>query len=160
MPGVSTPSFPFGGVMLTGLRIRNPPFRRSSSSGTTRAKKRFACYKIRNDGPSGRDLQGAFSVQYCVTMFYNISMRKAKTVCITLPPDLLAKAQKIAVREHRTMSELFREALRRYMALSSGEKGERGKSLGVEARRSGECASEEHGTNVLHSFRMEKPLQE
>jgi metal-responsive CopG/Arc/MetJ family transcriptional regulator len=42
-------------------------------------------------------------------------MRTAKTVSITLPPDLLVKAQAFAQREHRTMSELFREALRRYM---------------------------------------------
>ena len=44
------------------------------------------------------------------------SMRTAKTVSITLPPDLLLKAQEYAQIEHRTMSELFREALRRYMA--------------------------------------------
>jgi predicted transcriptional regulator len=44
------------------------------------------------------------------------SMRTAKTVSITLPPDLLLKAQEFAQIEHRTMSELFREALRRYMA--------------------------------------------
>jgi predicted transcriptional regulator len=43
-------------------------------------------------------------------------MRTAKTVSITLPPDLLVKAQQLAQREHRTISELFREALRRYMA--------------------------------------------
>jgi Arc/MetJ-type ribon-helix-helix transcriptional regulator len=43
-------------------------------------------------------------------------MRTAKTVSITLPPDLLVKAQEVASREHRTMSELFREALRRYLA--------------------------------------------
>jgi len=43
-------------------------------------------------------------------------MRTAKTVSITLPPDLLVKAQELAQREHRTISELFREALRRYMA--------------------------------------------
>jgi predicted transcriptional regulator len=43
-------------------------------------------------------------------------MRTAKTVSITVPPDLLVKAQALAEREHRTMSELFREALRRYMA--------------------------------------------
>jgi CopG family transcriptional regulator / antitoxin EndoAI len=49
-------------------------------------------------------------------MFYNVDMRTAKTVSITLPPDLLVKAQELAQREHRTMSELFREALRRYMA--------------------------------------------
>ena len=44
------------------------------------------------------------------------NMRIAKTISITLPPDLLVKAQGVAEREHRTMSELFREALRRYMA--------------------------------------------
>lgn len=42
-------------------------------------------------------------------------MRTAKTVSITLPPDLLVKAQETARRESRTMSELFREALRRYI---------------------------------------------
>ena len=43
-------------------------------------------------------------------------MRIAKTVSITLPPDRLIKAQETAQREHRTMSELFREALRQYIA--------------------------------------------
>jgi predicted transcriptional regulator len=43
-------------------------------------------------------------------------MRTAKTVSITLPPELLLKAQKTAEREERNMSELFREALRRYLA--------------------------------------------
>jgi len=42
-------------------------------------------------------------------------MRIAKTISITLPPDLLLKAQKTAEREDRTISELFREALRRYI---------------------------------------------
>ncbi len=46
-------------------------------------------------------------------------MRTAKTVSITLPPDLLVKAQQLAEHEHRTMSELFREALRRYMGTDS-----------------------------------------
>jgi Arc/MetJ-type ribon-helix-helix transcriptional regulator len=36
-------------------------------------------------------------------------------VSVTLPPELLVKAQELAQREHRTMSELFREALHRYM---------------------------------------------
>ncbi len=46
-------------------------------------------------------------------------MRTAKTVSITLPPDLLLKAQEFAQQEHRTMSELFREALRNYIAPNS-----------------------------------------
>jgi Arc/MetJ-type ribon-helix-helix transcriptional regulator len=41
-------------------------------------------------------------------------MRVAKTISVTLPPELLAQAQQIAKSEHRTMSELVREALRRY----------------------------------------------
>jgi metal-responsive CopG/Arc/MetJ family transcriptional regulator len=37
-------------------------------------------------------------------------VRSAKNVSITLPPELLVEAQELATREHRTMSELFREA--------------------------------------------------
>jgi len=54
-----------------------------------------------------------YNVRHC---FILTSMRTAKTISITLPPDLLVKAQEIAQSEHRTISELFREALRRYMA--------------------------------------------
>jgi predicted transcriptional regulator len=43
-------------------------------------------------------------------------MRTAKTISITLSPELLVKAQKTAEREDRTVSELFREALRRYIS--------------------------------------------
>lgn len=42
-------------------------------------------------------------------------MRTAKTISITLPPELLVKAQLTAEREDRNLSELFREALRRYI---------------------------------------------
>ena len=41
-------------------------------------------------------------------------MRTSKTLSITLPPDMLARAAELAKREHRTMSELVREALREY----------------------------------------------
>jgi metal-responsive CopG/Arc/MetJ family transcriptional regulator len=41
-------------------------------------------------------------------------MRTTKVVSITLPPALFAEAQALAKEENRTMSELFREALRRY----------------------------------------------
>ncbi len=48
-------------------------------------------------------------------------MRTAKTVSITLPPELLTKAKILAEREHRTMSELCREALRLYMKPANAE---------------------------------------
>mgnify|MGYP003701088637 CR=1 FL=1 len=41
-------------------------------------------------------------------------MRTSKTLSITLPPEMLARAEEIARKENRTMSELVREALRRY----------------------------------------------
>ena len=46
-------------------------------------------------------------------------MRNARTISITLPPELLVKAQGLARSEHRTISELFREALR---TISPGER--------------------------------------
>ncbi len=45
----------------------------------------------------------------------NDDMRTATTISITLPPDLLLKAQELAREESRTISELFREALRHYI---------------------------------------------
>lgn len=98
-------------------------------------------------------------------MFYNISdmrtaNRIAQTICITLPPDLLKKAQKIAAREHRTMSELFREALRRYMA-----EGARGGASGAHTsgERQGAVRAEdqkdERQSGVVHSFRMATPRE-
>ena len=41
-------------------------------------------------------------------------MRTTKSVTISLPPAQLKTAERLAKKENRTMSELFREALRRY----------------------------------------------
>ena len=41
-------------------------------------------------------------------------MRSTRVVSITLPPELFEAAQALARAESRTMSELMREALRRY----------------------------------------------
>ena len=81
-------------------------------------------------------------------------MRTAKTISITLSPELLGKAQEIAEREHRTISELFREALRRYMAADPDWEGLRrrtratGKALGV--------ASEADVERLSDEFRQER----
>jgi metal-responsive CopG/Arc/MetJ family transcriptional regulator len=42
--------------------------------------------------------------------------RSTKLVTISLPPDLLRNAERAAKEEHRTKSELLREALRTYIA--------------------------------------------
>lgn len=41
-------------------------------------------------------------------------MRSTKTLSVTLPPEMLSRAEKLARKENRTMSELVREALRHY----------------------------------------------
>jgi Arc/MetJ-type ribon-helix-helix transcriptional regulator len=77
-------------------------------------------------------------------------MRTVKTISITLPPELLAMAQAFAQREHRTMSELFREALRRYMiGDATWEKllkrtRAKGKKLGIASEADVERLSDEY----------------
>jgi hypothetical protein len=50
IPGVSTPSFPFGGATLTGLRIRFPPVQfvvNEDEEIESREKYRATCRRIR-----------------------------------------------------------------------------------------------------------------
>ena len=42
-------------------------------------------------------------------------MRRTKILSLSLPPELLREAERVAKKEGRTKSELFREALRRYI---------------------------------------------
>lgn len=42
-------------------------------------------------------------------------MRTTKILSLSLPPELLREAERVAKKEGRTKSELFREALRRYI---------------------------------------------
>jgi Arc/MetJ-type ribon-helix-helix transcriptional regulator len=83
------------------------------------------------------------------------AMSDAKTVSVTLPPDLLLKAQEIAEREHRTISELVREAVRRYITpTQTAETQEwstllertrtQGRSLGVATEADVERLSDEY----------------
>jgi len=83
-------------------------------------------------------------------------MRTAKTVSITLPPELLDKAQKMAQMEHRTMSELFREALRRYLVAGADPEWQ---SLLRRTRNAGTAqgvASEADVDRLSDEFRQEK----
>ena len=76
--------------------------------------------------------------------------RTSKTYTISLPPDLAAKADALAKLESRTMSELFREALRRYMtgdqewnALLQRTRA-KGASLGITGEADVERLSDDH----------------
>ncbi len=41
-------------------------------------------------------------------------MRTTKNISVTMPPAMLKEVERLAKKEHRTTSELIREALRRY----------------------------------------------
>ena len=43
-------------------------------------------------------------------------MRNTKVYSITMPPEMAKQVERLARKENRTMSELVREALRRYQA--------------------------------------------
>lgn len=42
-------------------------------------------------------------------------MRTTKTISVSLPPKQLREMERVAKKENRTMSELLREAFRRYV---------------------------------------------
>ena len=43
-------------------------------------------------------------------------MRTVRVISLSLPPDMEKEVQKVAKEEHRTISELLREAFRQYLA--------------------------------------------
>lgn len=43
-------------------------------------------------------------------------MRTARVISVSLPPDMTQEVQQIAKEERRSVSEVFREALRQYAA--------------------------------------------
>ena len=47
------------------------------------------------------------------------SMRQSKVVTVSIPLRLLRKAERLAQKEHRTKSEVVRDALRLYLGLQS-----------------------------------------
>ncbi len=49
-------------------------------------------------------------------MMATATARKSKVYTISLPPELAQRAEALARRDSRTMSELFREAFRTYSA--------------------------------------------
>ena len=79
-------------------------------------------------------------------------MRKTYTATISLPPLLAKKAQRVMQKEGRTRSELFREALRRYLSEETEEQLLM-EELQIKARRLG-IKNEEEVTRMIDTLRM------
>jgi CopG family transcriptional regulator / antitoxin EndoAI len=80
-------------------------------------------------------------------------MRTTKTLSITLPPEMLTRAERIARKEHRTMSELVREALRHYERRNWWEEIN---SYGGKTAATAKVRTEQDVVATIHSLRKEK----
>ena len=83
-------------------------------------------------------------------------MRTTKTLSITLPPEMLSRAERIARKEHRTMSELIREALRHYERRSWWDE------MNAHGRKSAEAAgiaTENDVMKAVHEVRKTKRVR-
>lgn len=79
-------------------------------------------------------------------------MRNSKVVSVTLPPPLLEQARALAKEENRTMSELVREALRRYQRERAWEEL---RAVGRAAAERTGVRNEEDVVRVIHQMRRE-----
>lgn len=79
-------------------------------------------------------------------------MRTAKILPISLPPDMLDNVTQLAKKEHRTKSELVREALRRYI---EDQEWNTIRSYGA-ARAKARDITEADVDRIIHEYRQEK----
>lgn len=83
-------------------------------------------------------------------------MRRTKVWALSLPPALAEKAEKLARKEHRSRSELVREALRQYIASR-----EREALQAVAARRAQELgANSEDAVEEIIEVRSQRSVLE
>jgi metal-responsive CopG/Arc/MetJ family transcriptional regulator len=81
--------------------------------------------------------------------------RKSRVYTISLPPELAQRAEALARRDSRTMSELFREAFRTYSAQQARRTlDELGKYA---ARRNPRDYTEADVPRLIQQVRAEKP---
>jgi predicted transcriptional regulator len=80
-------------------------------------------------------------------------MRTTKTLSITLPPEMLTRAEKLAKKEHRTMSELVREALRHYERQSWWDETN---AYGLKSAHAVGVRTEQDVVRTIHSTRTRK----
>jgi CopG family transcriptional regulator/antitoxin EndoAI len=83
--------------------------------------------------------------------------RTSKTYTISLPPELAAKAEYLARRDSRTMSELFREAFRNYYARQTQELFD--EAAAYAATRNPHGYTEADVPRLIKEVRASKPIR-
>lgn len=80
-------------------------------------------------------------------------MRITKTWSISLPPRLVKEAEKAAKEEHRTKSELIREALRQYL---EGRRLRKLQAYGTKQARELGIVSKDDVDRLVHEYRNQR----
>jgi predicted DNA-binding protein len=73
---------------------------------------------------------------YGAFALYNMNIvRTTRVYSITMPPDMAKQAERLAKKENRTMSELMREAFRRYVSENARQQDLQQLKVAVDALR-------------------------
>jgi CopG family transcriptional regulator/antitoxin EndoAI len=80
-------------------------------------------------------------------------MRTTKTLSVTLPPEMLSRAEALAKNENRTMSELVREALRQYERQRWWDETN---AYGRATAAAAGVKNEDEVVRAIHEYRQEK----
>lgn len=80
-------------------------------------------------------------------------MRTTKVMTLSLPPDMLIEVEKITAQENRTKSELFREALRKYI---NDKHWLQIRQWGLKASQELGVSTEEQVNELIHQHRKSR----
>jgi len=77
-------------------------------------------------------------------------MRTTKLLTLSLPPEMFKKVEQLVKEENKTKSELFREALRRYI---NDKRWQQIRQWGLKASQELEVSTEEEVDELIHQYR-------
>ena len=80
-------------------------------------------------------------------------MRTTKVMTLSLPPDMLKEVESLVKEEKRTKSELFREALRKYI---NDKRWLQSRRWGLRTAREFDVSTEEEVDKLVHEYRKGK----
>ncbi|MEE9591844.1 MAG: ribbon-helix-helix protein, CopG family [Thermodesulfobacteriota bacterium] len=80
-------------------------------------------------------------------------MRTTKIMTLSLPPEMVKEVERIVKEENRTKSELFREALRRYI---KDKRWLQIRQWGLKISQELEISTEEDVDKLIHQYRKAK----
>lgn len=77
-------------------------------------------------------------------------MRTTKLLTLSLPPEMLKKVEQLVKEENKTKSELFREALRRYI---NDKRWQQIRQWGLKTSQELGVSTEEEVDELIHQYR-------